>query len=84
MELTILYFTQELAEAPEGTAGSNLEAFAATALTTFLRSKLWMYDVVPRLKRLHHVEAAVARAVEKSSGLTRNPKPNIFQTLKYL
>lgn len=49
-------------------------AFAAAVLTKDLRNKLWMYDVVSRLERLHHVEAAVARAVEKP--------PEVKQTLK--
>lgn len=43
-------------------------------LTKDLRNKLWMYDVVTRLERLHHVEAAVACAVEKP--------PEVKQRLK--
>lgn len=66
------------------TAESSVEAFAAALLTTDLRHKLWMYDVVSRLKRLHHVEAAVTRAVEKPSELAQNPKSNVFRAPKYL
>lgn len=79
-----LFYTETCRGPWRISAGSNLEAFAAAVLTTDLRNKLWVYDVVSRLKRLHHVEAAVACAVEKSSELTQNPKSNFFKTPKYL
>lgn len=52
--------------------GPTWGAFAAAALTKDLRNELWMYDVVTRLERLHHVEAAVACAVEKPPEVKQN------------
>lgn len=43
----------------------TLEACALIVLTKALRHKLRVYDVVSGLVGLHHVEAAVAPAVER-------------------
>lgn len=45
----------------------TVEANALIVLTLALRHKLWVYDVVSSLVGLHHMEAAVAPAVERPS-----------------
>lgn len=50
-----------------GPQSPTLEACALIVLTKALRHKLWVYDVVASLVGLHHMEAAVAPTVERSS-----------------
>lgn len=64
----ILHFTKEHGP-QEGFCRSQvpgLEAITLILLTKRLRDKLWVYDVVSCLAGLHYMEAAVARAVERS------------------
>lgn len=78
----ILYYTEEPTRPLKDVLqGPTWGAFAAAALTKDLRNKLWMYDVVSRLERLHHVEAAVACAVEKPPEVKQSLNNHFFQTL---
>lgn len=51
----------------------TLEVGAVIVLTNALRRKLWVYDVVSSLVGLHHMEAAVAPAVERPSEQKLDP-----------